>query len=250
MNQHALKDIDYHNEVASKYDYTIVAPRKLTNDVVYSKLLRKLPSGERMLDLGCGTGHLTSRVGKRFKEVFAVDHSKGMLNIAKQNIEQSKLKNVSFIEKDAVEFVKSSPDQTFDLVGCVGFLHHLEAESIKEILGHTHRSLKVGGYAIFQEPIVIDPKSIPSSISKWNVDAITARMDYSSSVPIPNEKPLEKEQFLGMLTEIGFKIEKTYRNWEIFPKSLPPSIYDLFVIRMLNILNGSSGNVFSTLARK
>ena len=63
MISHALKDINYHDDIAVGYDNTVVEPRIVTNNTIYSKLTRFIPRGKQMLDLGCGTGHLTGRLG-------------------------------------------------------------------------------------------------------------------------------------------------------------------------------------------
>ncbi len=41
--------------------------------------------GERILDLGCGTGHLTQAIAERGVEVVGIDHSASMIEQARAN---------------------------------------------------------------------------------------------------------------------------------------------------------------------
>ncbi len=64
--------------------------------------------GECILDLGCGTGHLTEKIAKRGAEVIGIDSSKTMIEQARTNyshlhFEVADARNLQFIEKfDAV----------------------------------------------------------------------------------------------------------------------------------------------------
>lgn len=250
MLAHAEKDINYHDDIALEYDRTVVEPRIVTNDALYSKLLRFIPKGQEMLDLGCGTGHLSGRAGKRFNKVIAVDHSAGMLLEAKKKATAWGLTHAEFIEKNALVFVRDCESSRFDLVGCVGFLHHLQEQEIREILSQIFRILKPGGHAIFQEPIQIPAGSLPQRIQRWNSSSVVMGMKYCHSAPPPDEAPLKQDLFCQWLNNIGYSIRYTHRNWEIFPHTLPPNLRDKVCIRILNLLYGRHGNVYSVVARK
>lgn len=253
-----LKDKAYHDEIAETYDRTIVAPRKVTNDTVYRGIARHVfprlhssPSlGEAMLDLGCGTGHLTLRFGAAFKKVIAVDHSEGMLNHARSNATKAGIAHAEFICSDGSCFIEGCADNSFSLVGCVGFLHHLELASIRKILEETYRVLSPGGYAIFQEPIKLRDPHVPNPISKWNASSVVTKMTYTQSLPHPDEEPIDLDTFLSWTEQTGFKSDWINHNWEIFPQKLPPTLKDRLAIRLLNIIYGRSGNVCTLLLRK
>lgn len=249
-NDHNEKDIKYHNDIASEYDRMVVEPRLVTNNAVYSKLMRFIPSGEIMLDLGCGTGHLTGRVGAKFQKVVAVDHSLGMLNEARKKAARWGYQHVEFIQSNAMEFVGRSQSARFDFVGCVGFLHHLQAPDIREILSQIYRILKPRGRALFQEPIRIASESLPRTIARWNSKSVVTRMQYTGNPPLPDEEHLDRELFGQWLTEANFLVRYSSRNWEIFPRALPAPVSDKLYIRIMNFLHGRSGNVFSVLVEK
>lgn len=250
MIAHATKDITYHDEIAAEYNRTVVAPRVVTNDVVYSRLGRYIPPGREMLDLGCGTGHLTGRFGPRFDKVTAVDHSAGMLLEAERQVAAWKYSNVSLIREDAQTFLTASQADQFDFVGSVGFLHHLQPAEIVETLSQIVRILKFRGRAVFQEPICIPAGSLPERIAKWNARSVVTRMQYCHTAPHPDEAPLDLEVFRSALVNAGFRIQYQMRSWEIFPHSLPPTASDRLRIRLLNTIYGRTGNVYSVVAER
>ncbi len=60
--------------------------------------------GERVLDLGCGTGHLTAQIAARGAEVVGIDSSLSMIAQARQNYPRLK-----FQLADARDFRSRSP---------------------------------------------------------------------------------------------------------------------------------------------
>jgi trans-aconitate methyltransferase len=74
--------------------------------------------GERILDLGCGTGHLTSKIAGRGAQVLGIDNSPEMIGQARQNYPA-----LQFALADAANF--SFPDQ-FDAVFSNAALHWIE----------------------------------------------------------------------------------------------------------------------------
>ncbi|HYJ11607.1 MAG TPA: class I SAM-dependent methyltransferase [Polyangiaceae bacterium] len=74
-------------------------------------------AGERVLELGCGTGGITSRLLRRGALVTAVDWSEPMLKIAKQ-----RAPGVSFVKSELTEY---QPQAEFDVVLLAFVLHEL-----------------------------------------------------------------------------------------------------------------------------
>jgi SAM-dependent methyltransferase len=91
--------------------------------------------GERILDLGCGTGHLTARIAEAGADVVGLDSSPEMIAEAKRNFPA-----LEFIVGDAREFRFEKP---FDAVFSNAMLHWvLEPESVVQSIGE---ALKTGG---------------------------------------------------------------------------------------------------------
>ena len=98
------------------------------------ELLAPAP-GERILDLGCGTGHLTAHIAASGAEVVGIDSSDGMVGVASQNYP-----NIRFEVADARSLPYAAE---FDAVFSNAVLHWVRPpEAVVESVG---RSLKPRG---------------------------------------------------------------------------------------------------------
>jgi trans-aconitate methyltransferase len=96
--------------------------------------------GERVLDLGCGTGHLTSQIAERGVEVIGMDASLSMVAQARQNYPKLK-----FMVGDATGF---RSDQPYDAVFSNAALHWmLQPEPVIESVAG---ALKPGGRFVLE----------------------------------------------------------------------------------------------------
>jgi trans-aconitate 2-methyltransferase len=92
-------------------------------------------AGERILDLGCGTGHLTAEMASRGARVVGLDGSPDMLGQARQNYPA-----LSFTLADATSFRFTEP---FDAVFSNAALHWVkDAEAAVESIA---QALRTGG---------------------------------------------------------------------------------------------------------
>jgi len=87
--------------------------------------------GEKILDLGCGTGHLTNEIAKAGASVLGVDKSVEMIDQARTNYPQ-----LRFVVADAAKY---RPRERFDAVFSNAALHWMRppgavAESISRVL--------------------------------------------------------------------------------------------------------------------
>ncbi len=91
--------------------------------------------GERILDLGCGTGHLTHAIRQRGANVIGIDHSATMIEQARNNYS-----DIRFEVADASNF---SFDEAFDAVFSNAVLHWVrDSEGAVTSIGN---ALKSGG---------------------------------------------------------------------------------------------------------
>jgi 23S rRNA (guanine745-N1)-methyltransferase len=70
--------------------------------------------GKKVLDMGCGPGEFSLRVGRRAKSVTGIDASRAALEFARRNLARSGLKNVAFKYANARKL--PFPANSFDLV--------------------------------------------------------------------------------------------------------------------------------------
>jgi SAM-dependent methyltransferase len=109
-----------------------------------------LQSGMRVLELGCGSGHLTRELAHTGADIVATDLSPELLETAKANCSTPK---VRYEIQNACAL--SYSDATFDSVVGSSVLHHLEIEpALREI----YRVLKSGGTIYFAEPNMLNPQ--------------------------------------------------------------------------------------------
>ncbi|HXG64372.1 MAG TPA: methyltransferase domain-containing protein [Blastocatellia bacterium] len=91
--------------------------------------------GERILDVGCGTGHLTGRIAAAGSQVVGIDNSANMIETARREYP-----GVEFILADATDFVFPEP---FDAIFSNAALHWVtEAEAAVRCMA---RALRSGG---------------------------------------------------------------------------------------------------------
>ncbi len=92
-------------------------------------------AGERILDVGCGTGHLTTQIASAGAEVVGIDSSVGMIREARERYAQ-----VRFELGDAREIRLA---ETFDAVFSNATLHWIREP--ERVIGGIYRVLKPGG---------------------------------------------------------------------------------------------------------
>jgi ubiquinone/menaquinone biosynthesis C-methylase UbiE len=111
--------------------------------------LASLQPGERVLDVGCGTGSLTLAAKKQVGitgQVVGIDASPEMIEIAQRKASQSSM-NVTF-QLGLIEDIPY-PNQTFDLVLSSMMFHHLPEDDLKrQAIEQMYRVLKPGGYLV------------------------------------------------------------------------------------------------------
>ena len=103
--------------------------------------IRMAPSGQGMniLDVGCGTGVQLAHYLDKGGELFGIDLSIQMLNVAKSNLKGE----AGLVNGDALQLPYQTA--TFDLVISSLFLHQLNAENRSIVLDEIMMVIKPGG---------------------------------------------------------------------------------------------------------
>ncbi len=135
-----MSDVAEHfDEIASEYDESLpahVVEHYLAKRVRFIQEL--LPQG-RLLDVGCGTGVLASRLADAGYEVSGTDPSAGMLSHL-----QERDPRVHAVVGSATALPFS--DGEFDLAFCVAVMHHIaDPEDVRRSLGEMVRVTRPGG---------------------------------------------------------------------------------------------------------
>jgi demethylmenaquinone methyltransferase/2-methoxy-6-polyprenyl-1,4-benzoquinol methylase len=99
----------------------------------------------RALDLGCGPGTMSEAMLVLSDEVWGVDRSPGMIQIAIDNANSAQQTDQVHFEVGSAETLRF-PDKHFDLVFCVGVLRYLD--KWEKGLAEIHRVLKPNGVLV------------------------------------------------------------------------------------------------------
>jgi len=97
-------------------------------------------SGERILDLGCGSGQLSNEISSFTDQVIGIDSSKEMIEASK-----ALFKNVEFYQMDAASF---SFTEAFDAIFSNAVLHWVKDQ--KTASQNMFRHLKTGGRLVVE----------------------------------------------------------------------------------------------------
>jgi ubiquinone/menaquinone biosynthesis C-methylase UbiE len=196
----------------------------------------QLQAGDRVLDVGTGTGLVALRAGSFAKNgrIIGIDHSLGMLEQASAKAQRSRLGDVvTFQRMDAEQL--EFPDKSFDAVLSLYALFHFPEPlaAIREM----HRVLRTGG------KVVIGVGSGPNLCS-WSgvvqgvtlasqlVAAATGRLltaphfllrlmcEHGMSPDEKHEPKAPRTRISQMLRQVGFK--RVHERWHGYREVLDP----------------------------
>ncbi len=133
---------EHFDQIATEYDESLpphVVEHYLRKRVAFVGEL--MPSG-RILDVGCGTGVIASRLADLGYEVTGTDPSQGMLDHLRERDGR-----VTAVLGSATEL--PFPDDGFDLTMCVAVMHHIaNVRDVHTALGEMVRVTKPGGLVL------------------------------------------------------------------------------------------------------
>lgn len=174
---------------ASAYDHSAGYVSRLGGEVV--DLLDPKP-GERVLDLGCGTGDLSWEISSRGAEVLGVDASSEMVSRAARKYPQLRFE---VADARSLEITVSN----FDAVFSNAVLHWVkEATAVARAV---HRVLRPGGYFVAE----LGGRGNVSTIERALEETLVER-----GIPVAGRNPWyfpSLAEYAGLLEENGFEVE-------------------------------------------
>lgn len=150
-----------------------------------------------MLDLGCGTGEIASRLYDWFESIIGIDMEYEMLNEAKEFKEQARIPNIEYFNGDLHHFISEMSVSNIKLVTMAKSFHWMNREEVLEKLYNL--IIPGGGVAIIDNYIpnkefTLWENKVKEVISKWYGDkrkagnTIYAHPDKSHASIIENSK--------------------------------------------------------------
>ncbi|MEA2640424.1 MAG: hypothetical protein QOF51_1818, partial [Chloroflexota bacterium] len=128
-------------------------------------------SGERILDLGCGTGHLTHQIAERGAAVVGIDISTAMIEQAR-----AAYPDLEFHVANAASF---SFAESFDAVFSNAALHWIPATAQDAVAASIARALRPGGRLVAE-------LGVRGNIGRIRLALEDALRSVAPDVPVPN----------------------------------------------------------------
>ncbi|WP_430506337.1 class I SAM-dependent DNA methyltransferase [Haloparvum sp. PAK95] len=130
--------------------YDFYHSRILNQDLQVNLLKQFEPDRtSRVLELGCGTGPLLTRIEDEYDAVLGVDNNEAMLELAREKVQEADV-----LEADFTEWSAADEGLVFDAAVLMGGLLHLtDDRSIESFAENVYRSLRDGGtFITFFQP--------------------------------------------------------------------------------------------------
>ncbi len=135
--------LDTYSVFASIYDIFMTPPYdKWVNNL---EVIWNESKPKSILELGCGTGNITTRLAARGYDMIGVDSSPEMLSVAS---EKNLSGEILYLNQDMREFeLYGTVDAVVSLCDCMNYI--LEEEELLEVFGLVHNYLNPDGWFIF-----------------------------------------------------------------------------------------------------
>ncbi|MFA5048098.1 MAG: class I SAM-dependent methyltransferase [Patescibacteria group bacterium] len=200
---------------------------------MFSPILKYLGDlkGKRVLDIGCGSGELTSELAKSAKQVVGLDLSKKWISRCQNKYHQ---KNLQFVQADASD-LKLFRNNSFDMVVMNMVLLNVHPASlVSKVLHEVKRVVKSGGDFIFSDlhPLCIMTKKEGRRRQEYakNFSYFKDGAEFSPIIKLVNNKEIKftdhhwtLDFYTQELSRLNIYIKRIIESR--YPESAPKKFY-------------------------
>jgi len=130
---------------------TVGRLRHLKQDIVDEFIAK----GDKVLELGCGTGSLAILCAAKGAEVTSIDLSPKMLAIARRKLKKAGLtEKIKLLRMSAMDMDTTFDDNSFDAITSTLVFSEMSGEEIRYVLNQCHRVLKANGSLLIADEIM------------------------------------------------------------------------------------------------
>ncbi|MDP3466611.1 MAG: methyltransferase domain-containing protein, partial [Sulfuricurvum sp.] len=126
----------------------------------FVQIMQKIYPHDKIIDLGCGRGEWLELLRTNGIHADGVDLDEGMLENAKAN-------GLSIERMDAIDYLKSMPNESCTVISTFHMVEHLSFEVLNELIKESFRVLKPAGILIMETP---NPENLKVATSEFYLD--------------------------------------------------------------------------------
>ena len=145
-------------------------------DRAYDRLAGQIESGQRVLDLGCGTGALAVRAARRGAIVKGIDINPEMLAIARRRVRDEQLEGRVELAEQGVAELDEEEERSYDAVTSGLCFSELSDDELRYTLDQVARVLKPGGLLLVADEV--SPRHASTRALRWLLRAPLALLTY------------------------------------------------------------------------
>jgi demethylmenaquinone methyltransferase/2-methoxy-6-polyprenyl-1,4-benzoquinol methylase len=137
-----------------RYDWAVKVMTGGRIDRIKDRIAESISAGERVLDIGCGTGTLAGRCLRKGAHVTGLDSSEFMLRqAAKHSSAAGASDRLTLVRDSVTQLRKHFRDESFDVITSTMALGEFPREYLDYILGDCRRLLRPGGRLIIADEV-------------------------------------------------------------------------------------------------
>ena len=183
-----------YNRLSRWYDVIAGSTEKKYRDWGLEKLSARL--GERILEIGFGTGHCLVALAKAVGstgQVIGLDISDGMLAVAQQRLQTEKLSDRAILHLGDAANLNFIPSTSLDGIFMSFTLELFDTPEIPRVLQECYRVLKLSGRLVVVTMTKTDPPGMAVRLYEWFHEHMP---DYADCRPIFARQALEQNGFV------------------------------------------------------